>query len=82
MDKKLQVDRDILFFAFRYALGRSSYAPASITENIKHNIDNLSDGDLRAYIREIEECGNLGHDMDIRHWNEFKMYLGDQLKNK
>lgn len=81
MDKKHLVDRDILFYAFRYALGRRSYAPAVVVDNIKANIRNISKGDIKAYIREISECDDLGDEMDVRFWNGFKNYLENELKN-
>lgn len=34
-NEKLKVDREILFFAFRYALGRMSFAPSTVMDNIK-----------------------------------------------
>ena len=82
MDKKLNVDREVLFFAFRYALGRMSYAPSTIMENIKHNIKEISTGDIRAYVKEIEECEHYGMKMDERHWLDFKTYLEAELEKR
>lgn len=82
MEKTLKVDREILFFAFRYALGRMSYAPSTVMDNIKENIDKISTGDIQAYIREIGECENYGMTMDETHWLDFKVYLENELKNR
>ncbi|GAB6556212.1 hypothetical protein bcgnr5378_28460 [Bacillus cereus] len=82
MNKALTVDRDVMFFAFRYALGRKSMAPCIVTENIKANIKEISTGDIHAYIREIDECRNLGAYMDEGHWMEFKNYLEKELEKK
>lgn len=82
MDKKLKVDRDVLFFAFRYALGRKSFAPSTVTANIKANINEISTGDIRAYIKEIEECVNFGMEMDKQHWLNFKSELESEINKR
>ncbi|WP_336770448.1 hypothetical protein [Bacillus bombysepticus] len=82
MNKTLTVDRNVMFFAFRYALGRQSMAPTIVTENIKANIKDISIEDIHAYIREIDSCRNLGSNMDEGHWMAFKKYLEEELKNK
>lgn len=82
MDKGLRVDREILFFAFRYALGRMSYAPSSVIDNIKANINEISTGDIQSYIREIGECANYGMEMDERHWLELKEFLENELAKR
>ncbi|GAB6429125.1 hypothetical protein bcgnr5372_40940 [Bacillus luti] len=82
MNKTLIVDREVMFFAFRYALGRQSMAPTIVTENIKANIKEISIGDIHAYIREIDECSDLGMGMDKDHWMEFKKYLEAELQKK
>lgn len=82
MDKILKVDRETLFFAFRYALGRMSYAPITVIDNIKANIDNISTGDIKAYIKEINECQNFGMEMDKIEWLKFKDYLEEELRKR
>jgi hypothetical protein len=82
LDRSLKVERSILFFAFRYALGRSSYAPNTVVDNIKANIKGISVGDIKAYIKEINECENYGMDMDKRHWMNFRDYLINELKQR
>ncbi len=82
MDKNLSVDREVLFFAFRYALGRMSYAPSTVMDNIQTNIKKISDGDIKQYIKEINECEHYGMEMDERHWLEFKQFLEKELENR
>jgi hypothetical protein len=82
MDKKFKVDREILLFAFRYSLGRMSYAPAVITDNIKLNINNISTEDIEVYIKEINEYENYGMEMDRQHWLNFKDYLQRELDRR
>jgi len=82
MDKVFSVDREVLFYSFRYALGRRTFAPSNVVENIKANIQRVSDGDMKAYIKEINKCNYFGDKMDERFWKEFKDYLEDELKQR
>lgn len=84
MDKQFQVDREILMYAMRYALGRMTFAPMTVVENIKHNIDLFSEGDLEIFIRDIEEQESygrqaLGMNCDVETWLSFKQYLKDRI---
>lgn len=82
MNNKFKIDREILIFAFRYALGRSSFAPKIVTDNIKTNINNISTGDIKLFIKEINECTCYGMEMDKQHWLNFKDYLEDILNKR
>lgn len=87
MDKQFQVDREILMYAMRYALGRMTFAPMTVVENIKHNIDLFSEGDLEIFIRDIEEQESygrqaLGMNCDIETWLNFKQYLKDRTQKE
>ena len=81
-NKSLIVERNILFFAFRYALGRMSNAPYIVTSTLKDNIENISTEDIKQYIKEIQECENYGMDFDKEHWINFAKYLENELKNR
>jgi len=54
---KIQIEeqRDMLIYAFRYVLGRQTYAVSTVIDNILNNWDNLSDADKKLYQREIRE---------------------------
>lgn len=82
MESKLNVERAILLFAFRYSLGRMSYAPYSVTEAIKGNIEKISDSDIKQYIKEIYEQEVYGMDFDKEHWLKFAQYLEEELSNR
>ena len=64
--------REMLIYAFRYTLGRQSYAPHTMMEIILANKDNLSEHDTKLIIREIDEA--IADDMagdpkiDARRW--------------
>ena len=63
--------RDVLIYAFRYALGRSSYSTSTIADLIIANWGVLSEGDKSLYKREIQEAideSRYGMDMDKVNW--------------
>lgn len=82
MDKNLLVDRNILIYSFRYALGRKSYSPGIVIDNIKNNIDKISSNDIELYIKEIDEYSGYGLDFDKNMWMEFSDYLKSELKKR
>lgn len=81
MTKQFQVERDILVFAMRYALGRMTFAGVTVLENIQHNIDLFSANDLHLLIRDIEEQKSFGYGMkcDEELWLGLKSYLQNEL---
>ena len=65
------VSEDVLFFAFRYALGRRTPAVAEVAETIKMNISNISVASCRQMIKEINEekaATRLGMEIDAQEW--------------
>ena len=63
--------RDVLIYAFRYALGRSSYSTSTVSELIIANWDVLPEGDKSLYKREIQEAideSRYGMNMDKVNW--------------
>lgn len=82
MDKKMFVDRNIIIYSFRYALGRKSYSPGIVIDNIKNNIDKISSNDVELFIREIEEYSEYDLDFDKNIWISFSDYLRDELKKR
>lgn len=81
MDKQFQVERDILVYAMRYALGRQTYAPSTVLDNIQHNIDLFSANDLKLLIRDIDKQKNYGYGMecDEKLWLGLRAYLQNEL---
>lgn len=76
------VDRNIVIYSFRYALGRKSYSPGIVIDNIKNNIDKISSNDVELFIREIEEYSEYDLDFDKNMWISFSDYLRDELKKR
>jgi len=70
---QLQVDPDILFYAFRYALGRKTYAVATVVEEMTSNWTELP---LRHRVKMQEEIRTAikeeraGAQMDIQEWQK------------
>ena len=70
---------DILFYAFRYALGRMTYAVHEVASEIIRNEASISPEMRALMIQEIAEAiekGNAGMDMDAREWQR----VADTLK--
>lgn len=82
MEQKLAVTNDILFFAFRYALGSSSDAHVLVIDTLKENINSVKEFDLRQYIREIYEYRNSGMITDEATWLDFTDYLQEELRSR
>ncbi len=73
MDKRklLEVDEDILFCAFRYALGRKTYIVSVLTDEIHKQWHLLSDKTKSMIQKEIKvaiETDNAGWDCDKELW--------------
>lgn len=61
----------ILFYAFRYALGRSTYAVAGVASEIRAHASTLSAKTRSLIIKEIKEAEkaeNLGMEVDFMEW--------------
>ena len=75
------MDREILIYAFRYALGRCSMAPLTVRDAIKEHYDVLTDYDVKLIIRVIDQAIDsdmAGMACDVMTWISVKNFL----KNK
>lgn len=50
-----EFDRDILCYAFRYALGRQSYAVGIVIDELRRNWDDLTPFDRKLIKKEIDD---------------------------
>lgn len=69
--KAFCVPEDILFYAFRYALGRMTYAVADVASEIRAHNPTLTNKTRALIIKEIKEADKanaLGMDMDRKEW--------------
>lgn len=70
--------RELMIFAFRYALGRASMAPYSVSEVIKQNKDLLSQHDINLIIEDVKrakESNMAGMGCDVRTWEGLVNFL-------
>ena len=78
-NKYLKVDRSVLMFAMRYAIGRQTFAPTIVMENIKYNIHLLSSNEIGMMVRDINDhIGSYGMEPDRKQWMNFKEYLEEK----
>lgn len=68
---KIEVIDDILFYAFRYALGRSTYVVTDVCSSLTENWNNLSDHDKLVIHKEINDAivsNRYGMEQDRKNW--------------
>jgi hypothetical protein len=72
-----QFFRDIVIYAFRYAITRKSYAGSLFQDWLIDNLDIVSIDDIRLMIKEIDEAidHNLLTDIELVTWPAFKNTL-------
>lgn len=81
--KLIKVEPIILLFAFRYALGRMSYAPSLVTLGILENLDAFETHGLIQMVNEIQEVEEkLGMECDKRMWIYFKKRLITEIERR
>lgn len=69
---------EIVFYSFRYCLGRRTFAPDSFSGFLRLNIDLIRNKEIRLMIKEIGEYGEkgyLGHKCDIETWGYLQRFL-------
>ena len=65
--------RDLLFYSFRHALGRSTYAVEDVVNMIIEHWDLFSESEKKQVVKEIEHSiaqDNYGMDMDLKSWQK------------
>lgn len=88
MDKSRHLTKDeqtIAFFAFRYALGRMTYAPGLVNDYILAHLDSFDEASRRSMIEEIddhERQWGLGMECDQKTWAGFKDRLKQSLSTE
>lgn len=84
LDRKIfEVDRDMLIFAVRYAIGRQTFAPIVVVENVMSNIERLEINDIDIIINDIEShIGSYGAQCDEDTWMNFRTVLKHELDKR
>lgn len=70
---EMKLNEDILFYAFRYALGRSTYAVNDVATAIEENWSALHPNTKSTIQKEIETAiisNNFGMGMDKQSWEK------------
>lgn len=73
MNKKLKLDESILFLAFRYAIGRTTYVVSEVVETVIEQWDFVSKQFKELIIKEIKQelsSNDMMMDMDVRDWTK------------
>lgn len=67
-----KLESSIAFYAFRYCLGRKTYAVLDCVEYLLLNWDFLEERDKSLIVKEIQEAirnKQAGMDMDVEQWS-------------
>lgn len=69
----MNVEEHILFYAFRYTLGRRTYAVSQVANEIIKHKDQLSDNTRKLIVKEIDAQKEktpygLGDQCDVEAW--------------
>lgn len=73
---------EFLMYAFRYALGRMSYAVGDVADALVDNIGKLRPDWRSQIIRDIEAavaCGRAGMQMDVERWRQVAAAMAKSL---
>lgn len=77
----MNLSEDILFYAFRYALGRMTYAVSTVADEIilhAHEIDRKTRLTMIKEITAAIEKGQAGMDTDVETWKSVVAELQEQ----
>jgi hypothetical protein len=69
--RMIETGESMVFWAFRYCLGRRSYAVSDCVENLLDAFPKLRRRDqltIQKEIREAIQKGEAGMDMDVKEW--------------
>jgi len=68
-----EINQNIVFYAFRYALGRRTYAVSDVVDYLKENweeLDNQTQVQIRNEIGKAIDREQAGSHCDIKKWRE------------
>lgn len=77
----MNLSEDILFYAFRYTLGRMTYAVSTVADEIIRHAHEINGKTRLTMIKEITaaiEKGQAGMDMDVKTWESVVAKLQEQ----
>ena len=68
--KNIDIEEDIIIYAFRYCLGRKTFAVPTMCDFLKMYWDSLSNKTKSIIKRDIRSCDDLGMAMDKKEWEK------------
>jgi hypothetical protein len=71
--RPVEVQPVMLMYAFRYALGRQTYAVGNVADTLIANVDALRPDWREQIVRDIGEAiedGRAGHAIDVERWTQ------------
>jgi len=74
--------RLITLGCFRYSLGRKTYMPKVTIQFINEHKEIFTQQDWKSFIKEIQECNDLGMECDKTEWKRFLIFCHEQLKKE
>lgn len=81
----MTLDQDITIgCAFRYAIGRMTYAVDSVASEIERNVNEISIKTRHRLVREIEDAisnERAGMQMDVERWSKCREIIVKSLEN-
>lgn len=84
--KKVTGDlNSVIFYCFRYCLGRMTYAPSTCSKFIRQNISLIHKKEISLMIKEIDEYEAkdfLGNDCDVKTWKSLQDFLLKEITNR
>lgn len=81
----IRVQPIALYFAFRYALGRRSYAPSIVAAEIRENLAVMPKMDLEGISEEILEAyerNGIGDECDVQLWMKLRKSIEAELERR
>lgn len=82
VDPKDELFGGMLCCAVRYALGRTSSAPYTVTQFIRPLLPYLSDNAICNLKRDISEFGDYGDSCDTETWKEFLTDIMTEIRKR
>jgi hypothetical protein len=72
----------VLFYAFRYALGRTTYVVNDVIHDIRMNIGNISKATVENMLADLEKTENTGYADIDKEWADLVELLKKKVKSR